>query len=60
MARESEDNQRRPGKSERDKKDWYKEGCSELSKMERWNVNNRGRNGVNLAISAKGTILDKN
>ena len=46
---------------EETKKDWFEEGgCSESSKVERWNVNNCRRNRVNLAIFIKGTIPDKN
>ena len=44
----------------KDREDWFKEGgCPESSKVERQGANNCRRNGVNLAISAKGTTLDK-
>ena len=44
-----------------DREDWFEEGgCPESSKVERLSASNHRRNGVNPAISAKGTILDNN
>ena len=44
-----------------DREDWFEEGgCSELGQVERQSASNCRRNGVNPAISAKGTTLDKN
>ena len=43
-----------------DREDWFEGGCPEPSKVERRSVSNCRRNGANLAISAKGTIPDKN
>ena len=44
-----------------DREDWFEEGgCPELSKGERQSASNCRRNGVNPAISAKETTLDKN
>ena len=44
-----------------DREDWFKEeGCFELSKVDKWSANNCRKNGVNPAISAKGTIPHKN
>ena len=57
MARESEDDQRRPEETSGggDREDWFEEGgCPESSKVERRSASNRRRNGVNLAISARG------
>ena len=42
------------------KEDRFEEGgCPESSKVERRNASNCRRDGVNLAISAKGTTSDK-
>ena len=42
-----------------DREDWFEEGgCRELSKVERRSASNCRRNGVNPAISAKGTTLN--
>ena len=63
MARESDDDQRRLEKArgKGDRKDWFEEELRlESRKMDRWSVNNCGRNEVNPAISAKGTIPDNN
>ena len=35
-------------------------GCPETRQVERQSASNYRRNGVNLAISAKGKTLDKN
>ena len=44
-----------------DREDRFEEGgCPESIKVERRSVSNYRRNGVNPAISAKGTILNKN
>ena len=43
-----------------DREDWFEGGCPEMSKMERQSASNGRRNGVNRAISDKGTRLDKN
>ena len=44
-----------------DREDWFEEGGSpETSKVERRSASNCRRNGVNLAISAKGTTPVKN
>ena len=44
-----------------DREDRFEEGrYPESSKVERQSVSNCRRNGVNLAISAKGTTSDKN
>ena len=43
-----------------DREDWFKEGCSKSSKVERQSESNCRRNWMNLAISAKGAIPDKN
>ena len=43
----------------RDREDWFEEGgCPESRQVERWSASN-WRNGVNPAISAKGTTPDK-
>ena len=42
------------------RKDWFQGGCPELSRVERWSASNCRRNVLNLAISTKGTTLDKN
>ena len=43
------------------REDWFEEGgYSESRQVERWSASNRRRNGVNPAIPAKGTTLDKN
>ena len=62
MARESEDDQRKPEKSKwrGDREDWFEEGgCSKLRQVERQSVSNCRRNGVIPNISAKGTTLKK-
>ena len=41
------------------REDWFEEGYPESSKVEKQGASNCRRNGVNLAISAKGTTLDK-
>ena len=44
-----------------DRKDSFEEGgCPELSNVERWSASNCRRNGVDPAISAKGTTPDEN
>ena len=44
-----------------DREDWFEEGgCPKSRQVERQSASNRKRNGVNLAISAKDTALDKN
>ena len=44
-----------------DTEDWFEEGgCPESSKVEGRKASNCRRNRVNPAISAKGTIPDKN
>ena len=43
-----------------DREDWFNEKCPESSKIKRLSANNCGRNEVNMAISAKWTIPDKN
>ena len=43
-----------------DREDWFEGKCPETRKVKRRNANNCRRNGVNPAISAKGTTLDKN
>ena len=44
-----------------DREDWFEEGgCPETRQLEGWSVSNCKRNGVNLAISAKGKASDKN
>ena len=43
-----------------DREDWFEEGgCPELRQVDR-SASNCRRNGVNPAISAKGTTTDKN
>ena len=52
---------KKPGKASGrgDRKDWFEEGrCPESSKVEKQNASRR--NGMNPAISAKGTTPDKN
>ena len=44
--------------SKGDGKDWFEEKCPKWSKMERQSVSKCRKNGVNLAIFAKGAILD--
>ena len=42
-------------------RDWFEEGgCPELNNVERRSASNCRKNGVNLAISAKGITLNKN
>ena len=62
MAIESEDNQRDLEEaSGEDRKHWFEGGgCPESSKVERRSASNCRRNGVNLAISAKGASPNKN
>ena len=44
-----------------DREDWLEEEkCPETRQVERWSARNCRRNGVNPAIFAKGTTLDKN
>ena len=44
-----------------DKEDWFEEGgCPETRQVEGPSASNCRRNGVNPAISVKGTTLDKN
>ena len=44
-----------------DRGDWFEErGRPEMRQVERQSASNCRRNGVNPAISAKGTTLDKN
>ena len=44
-----------------DREDWFEEGgCPETKQVEGRSASNRRRNGVNQAISVKGTTLDKN
>ena len=44
-----------------DREDWFEEGgYPEARQVEGWSVSNCRRNGVNLAISAKGTALEIN
>ena len=43
-----------------DREDWFEGGCSESSKVGKQSASNRGRNGMNVAISAKGITPDKN
>ena len=43
-----------------DREDWFEGGCPESRQVERQSASNCSRNGVNLAISAKGTTPDKN
>ena len=44
-----------------DREYWLEEeGGPETRQMERWSVSNCRKNGVNPAISAKGTTPDKN
>ena len=43
-----------------DREDLFEGGCPDLSKVERRSASNRRRNGVNPAISAKGTASDRN
>ena len=44
-----------------DRKDWLEEEkCPETRQVERRSARNCKRNGVNPAIFAKGTTLDKN
>ena len=44
-----------------DREDWFeKGGCPELCKVERLSVSDCRKNGMNPAISAKGTTPDKN
>ena len=44
-----------------DREDWFEEGgCPETRQVKGWSVSNCRRNGVNAAISVKGTTLDKN
>ena len=44
---------------EGDREDWFEGGCPELRQVERQSASNCRRNGVNLAISAKGTTSYK-
>ena len=45
----------------RDREDWFEEGgCPEMRRVEGWSASNCRRNGVNPAISVKGTTPDKN
>ena len=44
--------------SERDRKDWFKGGYPESSKVERWSASDYRKNGVNPIISTKVTILN--
>ena len=51
--------QGRPGRGDRE--DWFEEGgCPETRQVEGQSASNCRRNGVNLAISAKGITPDKN
>ena len=44
-----------------EREDWLEEGrCPETRQVERRSASNCKRNGVNPAISDKGTTLDKN
>ena len=43
-----------------DREDWFEGGCPETRQVEGRSVSNCRRNGVNLAIYAKGTTPDKN
>ena len=65
MARESEDDQRRPGRSKwkrrQIREDWFKE--EDALRRDKWRDGVRAiaeRMGVNPAISAKGTTPEKN
>ena len=62
MARESEDNKKdlEEANGGRDSEDWLEGECPESNWLERRSASNCRRNGVNLAISAKGTLPDKN
>ena len=63
MARESEDDQRRHGRSKwrGDREDWFEEGgYPEMRQVEGQSASYCRRNGVNPAISVKGTTQDKN
>ena len=47
--------------AKRDRGDWFEEGgCPETRQVEGQSASNCRRNRVNLAISTKGTTLDKN
>ena len=50
---------RRLGRSGGDREDWFEGGCPESSKVERRSASNCRRNGVNSAISVKGTTPNK-
>ena len=44
-----------------DREDWFEEGrCPEMTQVEGQSASNCRRNGVNPAISVKGTTPDKN
>ena len=44
-----------------DREDWFEEGgCPETRQVEGRSASNCRRNGVNLAVSAKGITPDKN
>ena len=44
-----------------DRQDWFEEGgCPEMRQVEGRSASNCRRNGVNQAISTKGTTPDKN
>ena len=63
MARESEDDRRRPEEASGrgDREDWFEKGrCPEMRQVEGPSASNCRRNGVNPAISVKGTTPDKN
>ena len=62
-GKKSEDDQKRPGKAggRGDREDWFEErGCPEMRQVDGQSATNCRRNGVNPAISAKGTTPDKN
>ena len=43
-----------------DRVDWFEGRCPEMRQVEEQSASNCRRNGVNPAISVKGTTLDKN
>ena len=62
MGREIEDDRKRPEEASgrEDREDWFEEGgFPETGQMERQSASNCRRNGVNPAISANRTALDK-
>ena len=61
-GKKSEGNRRRLEKANGrgDRENWFEGGCPETRQVERRSASNCRRNVVNPAISAKGTIPDKN